>query len=324
MCVEIVHFSMQPLYYLSHCSARRPEAYFQQSGTTPIFSHFLHPFGQSGMPPIMPSRVLPDPVDKSQISRPNHEKSIISVGLGRFSYRRPKCSDCKDCDGTSLKDRKGEPWSMVLRGSPYKELQMLCGGKISDWEQKLSNWPLVRCDICNEKIENNSPRWVCESSVDMNNTSDTYEYDNVHRNTMHDNDKIKTSHEPVRSVCTYCISTDGVVECGICGEQKESRKNRGCYSVEKGKLEYATPCAQCKYPVCKFCLIEWSNRCRKNAQETTCPFCRTKYNHYTMKTAGWETSSLRAGDKSNPQFKFERTPDAVKKIEDLLGKMGVN
>ena len=256
----------------------------------------------------------PDPLDFGR----NHEKSMIAVELGKFSYRRPKCYDCKDCDGTSLKDSKGEPWRMVLRGSPYKELQMLCGGGPGDLESKLKTLPLSSCDICKRVIDNTLIRWVCESGVDMNNIASTVGDKKIHRPQREN--FAETMKGSVTSVCTACISKDGVIDCDICGEVKCSKKHKS-YTEENAEHEYATPCEKCKHPVCKYCLIEWSNKCKDDGMpQTTCPFCRQTYEHYTAETAGW-TSSLRDGRGGQSNSQFERSNEAREKMQLFWQKM---
>ena len=210
-------------------------------------------------------------------------------------------------------DSKGQPWRMVLRGSPLTELQILCGGKSNYWYSNLPrDLPEARCDLCRVEIDWNEFRWVCESSVHMDNVSTISGECNVHR--PQKSDKTNTLAQPVTSVCMHCISKDGVVDCGICGETKHTRQHR-YYTQDGAALEYGTPCTQCEHPVCKYCLIAWSNRCKQNGMtQTTCPFCRTRYDHYTMKSAGWQSSLRSAEDEGQVP---SRSDEASKALESI-------
>lgn len=261
---------------------------------------------------------------------PNHEDSLIAVELGKFSYRRPKCSQCKDSHGKSLLDSKNEPWRMVLRLSAWEELQFVYGGEIREFERALNNIKLhpVHCDMCPKEIRSEEPRWVCESSVQVQKLDFfTTRQSKVHRQrpvsseseSLSIYDKMKL---PVTSVCIECISKNGVCNCGICGEQKQATIN--VWGKDNLDLQYDTPCPKCQHPVCKFCLLEWSKRCQENGmQYTNCPFCRQQYDHYNLRRAGW-VSGLRENDhnlQSVPVHKDRRSSDAKSKLEEKWKKM---
>lgn len=227
---------------------------------------------------------------------------------------------------------------MVLRHSPYNELQILCGAPPNntpvrkkqaggmDWSafdaQKAAmygapaqgTWefdsslrlPSVICDMCTAQIPATEIRWVCESSVNMHNVGDRPAPDSVHRATL---------NGPVASVCKYCISPDGLIDCGICGETKNTTRHR-TYKAVNAEFEYDTPCSQCKRPSCKACLILWSKRCIGNGMpSTTCPFCRNKYEHYTAYTAGWQSHHRGQGQEFEG-LPFERSKEAEQKLEE--------
>lgn len=61
------------------------------------------------------------------------------------------------------------------------------------------------------------------------------------------------------SACSDAVDTEEVKTCGI------------CLDLVEDKDRHVT---ECKHVFCAACMKQWSDKCKEEAQDTTCPVCR--------------------------------------------------